>query len=233
VQPDQIEDVGDHLDLLRQRVELLPDAAGTAPVNSGAAPTCGADGDRPGRSSVKVTLRGCKPPIWRRLEVPSEITLQRLHRAIQETFRWPGCHLWVFSTPDGDYGMADRELGHRSAASKPLQDVAPRSGDRIRYTYHLGDDWQHEILVEDVQNPQPGVPYPRCIAGRRACPPEDCGGARGYQEPLEILTDPDHDEHADRLKWLGLAADEFDPNGLDLDEVNQALSGKAPVPHKR
>jgi hypothetical protein len=156
--------------------------------------------------------------------VPSGITLQNLHRIIQVVFGWEDYHLWVFETRSGDYGMADRELGHRSAASKKLQDVAGRAGERIRYTYDFGDNWAHDIVVEEVSVPEPEATYPRVVAGRRAGPPEDCGGMWGYLDLVEILADPDHEEHESRVEWLGLdSADEFDPAAFDLDAVNKAL----------
>lgn len=226
VEPDQIEDVGDYLNLLRARVLLLPEGDTVSTTKT----------DRPrkrlaraasGRTvhKVKITLRGSTPPIWRRLEVSSSTTLQHLHRTIQEAFGWEGYHMWVFQTPTGEYGVADRELGHRSAVSTKLHDVAPCGGDRIRYTYDFGDDWEHDLLVEDVFPAEPGMAYPRCLTGRRACPPEDCGGIWGYQELLEILTDPGHPEHGNRLEWLGLtSAHEFDPATVDLANINQNLS---------
>jgi hypothetical protein len=209
VEPDQVEDVHTFLDLLRRRVALL---SGTRAASSATV------------YRIKITLRGAKPPIWRRLEVPSGMTLQRLHRTIQDAFGWQDCHMWVFETDMGDYGVADQELGHRSAASKKLMDVAGYVGDRIRYTYDFGDNWDHEILVEDVLAAEPGVKYPRAVAGRRAGPPEDCGGIWGYQDLCEILANPEHEEHQSRLEWLGLdSADEFDPAAFDLAAVNNAL----------
>jgi hypothetical protein len=74
---------------------------------------------------VKITLSGAKPPIWRRLEVLSDITLHRLHEVIQQSFGWDGGHMWVFSTPDGQYGVADPELDFRSAAARKLSDAPP------------------------------------------------------------------------------------------------------------
>jgi hypothetical protein len=188
----------------------------------------------PSRSSVhriKVTLRGARPPIWRRLEVPSAVTLQQLHRVIQEAFGWYGYHLWVFETQLGEFGIPDPELGHRSAASKKLREVGPQAGDRVRYTYDFGDDWEHDILVESVHAATPGTAYPRCITGRRACPPEDCGGIWGYEELLQILADPTDDEHQDRLEWLGLeTADQFDPAAFDLAQINTALASLSSKP---
>jgi hypothetical protein len=179
---------------------------------------------------IKVTLRGTRPPIWRRLDVPSKVTLEGLHHVIQEAFDWAGYHMWVFETPRGSFGVEDPELGHDEAASTTLDAVAPRVGDRIRYTYDFGDDWEHLVVVEDLFAAEPGVAYPRCLTGRRATPPEDCGGVWGYEELLQVLADPGHAEHGDRLEWLGLdSADEFDPAAFDLDEVNEALSDLATV----
>lgn len=157
--------------------------------------------------------------------MPSGLTLHRLHHLIQDAFGWQDYHLWVFETDRGNYGVADQELGHRSAASTKFTDVAGRVGDRIRYTYDFGDGWDHEILVEDVLAAEPGVKYPRVVAGRRAGPPEDCGGIWGYQDLCEILANPEHEEHRSRLEWLGLGStDDFDPAAFDLDAVNKALS---------
>jgi hypothetical protein len=182
----------------------------------------------PGRAihKIKVTLRGSRPPIWRRLEVSSGISLQRLHHVIQAAFGWEDYHMWVFETTQGRYGVADRELGHRGAGAKKLAEVAPLAGSRLGYTYDFGDDWEHDIVVEAVIDAETGVGYPRCVAGRRAGPPEDCGGIWGYEHLVEVLADPTHGDHEERLEWLGLdSADQFDPDAFDLTAVNTALSG--------
>lgn len=213
-QPDQVEDVRDHLDLLRSRMQLLRDGQ-----------TGAREQPQPSVHRLKVTLAGIRPPVWRRIEVPSTVTLQQLHQDIQHAFGWYGYHLWVFSTPLGEFGTADPELGHRSAASKTLADVARARGDRIDYTYDFGDDWVHRIVVEDVHPADPDVAYPRCLTGRRATPPEDCGGPWGYASLLDILADAEHPEHAQSLDWLGLESGEkFDPACFDITDVNEALS---------
>ncbi|WP_097223801.1 plasmid pRiA4b ORF-3 family protein [Streptomyces sp. OV198] len=179
---------------------------------------------------IKITLRDSRPPIWRRLEVPSGITLRELHDIIQAAFGWEDYHMWAFESGQDRYGVADRDLGIRSAASKRLRQVAPHVGDRFRYTYDFGDDWEHDILIEDVTEPEPDTGYPRCLTGRRACPPEDCGGIWGYDYLIEILADPRHEEHEDRLEWLGLdSADQFDPATFDAAQANSALSALATV----
>jgi hypothetical protein len=174
---------------------------------------------------VKVALAGAKPPIWRRLLVPADMSLARLHNVIQAAFGWHGGHMHVFETPYGDFGHADRELGHRAEAPVTLEQVAPQAKDRIRYTYDFGDDWEHEIVVEKVLDRDPALAYPCCTGGRRAAPPDDCGGIWGYEELVEIFADPRHPEHEERLEWLGLDdASQFDPAAFDVDEVNRRLA---------
>lgn len=174
---------------------------------------------------VKVGLRGAKPPIWRRLLVPADVSLARLHEVIQAAFGWHGGHMHVFETPYGDFGRADRELGHRAEAPVTLEQVAAQARDKIRYMYDFGDDWVHEIVVEKVLDRDPALAYPCCTGGRRAAPPDDCGGIWGYEDLIEILADPEHPEHEERLEWLGLdSASQFDPAVFDVDEVNRALA---------
>src|SRR5262245_21542379 len=175
---------------------------------------------------LKVVLRDTKPPIWRRLEVPADISLAGLHEVMQIAFDWWDYHLHVFQTSDGDFGIPDPELGYRTDSSRTLEQVAKSAGNSIRYTYDFGDDWEHHILVEKVLERDAATIYPRCTDGRRAAPPEDCGGVWGYADLVQILSDPTHPEHGDRLKWLGLVDNgEFDPDFFDADEVTEALSG--------
>ena len=174
---------------------------------------------------VRVGLRGTKPPIWRRLEVPADIGLGELHSIIQAAFGWRDTHLHMFETPYGRFGSDDAEPGHRPERPMTLEQVAPAEKSRLRYTYDFGDDWEHDILVEKVIDPDEAVVYPRCTGGRRAAPPEDCGGVWGYAELMEILNDPTHPEHRDRLEWLGLdRAADFDPGRFDAGAVTRALS---------
>jgi len=175
---------------------------------------------------IKVSLRGAKPPIWRRLELPGDTSLARLHDIIQTAFGWENSHLHVFETPYGAYGIADRELNHRAEKPVTLEQVAPGTGSRVRYVYDFGDDWDHEITVEKLLD-RGDVAYPRCTGGRRAAPPDDCGGIWGYDELVVILTDPTHPDHEDRLDWLGLqSATDFDPTHFDPAEVTRTLTGQ-------
>jgi hypothetical protein len=246
--PEQIEDVENYIDLLRARVELLPPPTATRGTSQASASQSKASQSKTsqGKASqgpaarrpaaaknvhrLKVTLRGSKPPIWRRFEVPSDATLARLHAVIQLGFGWEDCHLWVFETLSGRFGSSDPDLEIRSAESKKLSAVADWPGDKLRYEYDFGDGWDHDIVVEAVQPAEPGVVYPRCIAGRRACPPEDCGGIWGYYELLNTLANPGHENHAQMLRWLGISSPaDFDPDRFDLEEANQYLAGISKV----
>ncbi|MGH3301552.1 MAG: plasmid pRiA4b ORF-3 family protein [Streptosporangiaceae bacterium] len=228
VERGQAENVATYLELLRARVALLPAARPARPERRATASRT--------RSSrnihrLKVTLRGSKPPIWRRFEVPSDISLQRLHSVIQVGFGWQDCHLHVFETVAGHYGTRDPDLEYiRSDASKRLSAVADWPGDHVGYEYDFGDGWRHVVTVEAVQAAEPGVAYPCCTAGKRACPPEDCGGLTGYYQMLAVLADPGQEDHRAMLEWLGIpSAAEFDPDYVDLDAVNDGLSGIARV----
>ncbi|MBY8870379.1 plasmid pRiA4b ORF-3 family protein [Micromonospora sp. PLK6-60] len=177
---------------------------------------------------LKVSLRGARPPIWRRLEVPADVSLTRLHDLIQVAFGWTDSHLHAFETPHGAFSRrADPELGHRAGSRVALEQVAPAAGDKLRYTYDFGDGWEHDVLVEKVLDRSASVAYPRCVGGRRAGPPEDCGGVWGYAELVEILGDPTHPEHRERLDWLDLAdRAAFDPAAFDAKAVTAALQGR-------
>ena len=100
-----------------------------------------------------------------------------------------------------------------------LSEVASRTGDRFTYVYDFGDGW-HEIVIEKIQLPEAGVQYPVCLDGQRACPPEDCGGIGGHAYFLEAIRNPDHPEHDEMLAWIGGS---FDPEALDLDNINRRL----------
>jgi Plasmid pRiA4b ORF-3-like protein/Domain of unknown function (DUF1841) len=171
---------------------------------------------------VKVSLRGARPPIWRRLRLPAATTLAQLHLVIQAAFGWEDAHLHAFEVDGRRYSRPDFELWDEAAdeGKARLRDLASRPGARLRYTYDFGDSWEHDLLVEDILPPD-GVKRAVCLAGRRAGPPEDCGGMWGYAELCEILADPDHPDHAERVGWLGHP---HDPAAFDRDVINSSLA---------
>lgn len=171
---------------------------------------------------LKISLAGSKPPIWRRVEVSSDTTLADLHEVIQTAMGWWDCHLHAFEIDDRRYGPdADDDWGPPvlDEAKARLTTVA-KEGETFLYTYDFGDGWEHKITVEQTAGPTADASYPRCLTGRRAGPPEDCGGIWGYEDMLRILSDPTDAEYEERLEWLG---GEFDPEAFDLDAVNEAL----------
>lgn len=171
---------------------------------------------------LKVTLKNTKPPIWRRIQVPGGITLYKLHRIIQVAMGWEDYHLHVFEIGGTSFGELDPDFDSidKSERSAKLNRVVTGAGAKFIYEYDFGDSWRHEILVEKVLLPEAGVRYPVCVGGKRACPPEDCGGPWGYENLLEIIKDPEHEQHEEMMTWLG---GEFDPEALDLDAVNREL----------
>ena len=174
---------------------------------------------------IKVTLKGSKPPIWRRLLVPNNITLDKLHRIIQSAMGWWDYHLHQFIVWGQYYGKPhpdyDDYVDMRDECDIRLSQIGP--GEKFIYEYDFGDSWEHTVLIEKALPPEPGQPYPVCIKGKRACPPEDVGGIWGYASFLEAIRDPDHEEHDEYLEWAG---GEFDPEAFDLDEINEALWGE-------
>jgi hypothetical protein len=164
------------------------------------------------------------PPVWRRVLVPGTFTLNNLHDVIQLAMGWDYSHLYVFGTRFGEYGVPDPEFGYADQSSVTLTDVLPRKRSKLVYTYDFGDGWEHDVVVEDRSPLAAGDMLPCCVAGEGACPPEDCGGPWGYQELKDALADPDHEEHDNRLEWMGLdEPGEFDATAFDPNEVNKRL----------
>lgn len=171
---------------------------------------------------LKITLKGSKPPIWRRIQVASDISLAKLHTIIQIGMGWTDSHLHQFIVGETYYGEPDpswdAEVEDEETAR--LSQIAPNPKGKLTYEYDFGDSWEHEILVEKVLPAKVGTRYPVCLAGKRACPPEDCGGVWGYAEFLKAIRDPKHPEHEDMVGWIG---GHFDPEAFDLQAVNREL----------
>lgn len=174
---------------------------------------------------LKMTLLGSRPPIWRRMHVSSNISLAALHWAIQYAMGWTNSHMHHFKVGKTYYGVSypddfDDVTRTKDEKNFTLSDLVSKPKTKFIYEYDFGDSWEHEIVLEKILPPESGVRYPICIAGKRACPPEDCGGVWGYASFLEAIQNPDHPEHDDMLEWVG---DSFDPEAFDLAAVNKAL----------
>jgi hypothetical protein len=174
---------------------------------------------------IKVTLLRSNPPIWRRLLVSSETTLDRMHDILQAAMGWTNSHLHMFAIGDVRFTVpyepgALAEATAIDSRHVKLAQIIARKGFTFIYEYDLGDSWEHELLVESILQPDAQQKTPVCTGGERACPPEDVGGMWGYAEFLEAIGDPDHEEHDSYLEWIG---GKFDPEIFDLDDVNARL----------
>ena len=187
-------------------------------------------GTKPPRSifQLKVTLEESKPPIWRRILVPGDINLARFHDVLQIVMGWTNSHLHQFFSGGAMYGIPDDEFGGdygfemKDDSKYKLSQLLEKEKDSLQYEYDFGDAWGHKIILEKILPHDSSLKLPSCIKGKRACPPEDCGGMWGYQDLLEVIRDTSHPEHEDMLEWLG---GDFDPEYFDVDEVNERLSG--------
>jgi hypothetical protein len=171
---------------------------------------------------IKISLESIRPPIWRRLEVFSDTTLEKLHLIFQLAMGWANYHLHQFTIEGDEYGQPDPDYDFEMENEKKvkLSQVVPMEKFKFSYEYDFGDNWQHTVLVEKILPEEKGKHYPNCSKGKRACPPEDVGGAWGYADFLEALTDAKHPDHEDMLEWIG---GEFDPEEFDIKYVNERL----------
>ncbi len=175
---------------------------------------------------LNIRLAGIEPAIWRRLEIPEDATLPDLHDAIQGCMGWQDSHLHQFRIGRKMYGPRtgeeDFDDNTEDEEHFELSAAFSRKGSKVVYDYDFGDSWEHEVVLESKVKADADVEYPRCIAGERACPPEDCGGIPGYANLLQTLADPKHPDYEDMLQWLG--TEHFDPEQCDLDEINERLA---------
>jgi hypothetical protein len=176
---------------------------------------------------LKVTLLGTDPPIWRRVLVPADTTLAKLHNVLQIAIGWGDEHMHEFRAGQRRFGRPEpaepfmRMPRVESERTVVLSAVLQRVGAKIIYTYDFGDNWEHGILLEKQLVAEPHTTYPVCTDGQFACPPEDCGGIPGYYDLLDALADPSHPRHEELCDWIG---GEFNPQGFSVDEVNRLLS---------
>jgi hypothetical protein len=180
---------------------------------------------------LKITLVDTDPPIWRRVEVPSAITLKDLHSIIQAAMGWQNSHLYQFHVGrqiiDGpgfvDVGFSGQT--NITAGRVGLDAFVESKVKRFVYLYDMGDGWEHELRVEKVLPADPDVRYPRFIDGAGACPPEDVGGPPGFYAFLEAIQDRKHPDHEDMLDWCG---GRYDPANLDEAHINKRLARLGP-----
>ena len=183
---------------------------------------------------VRLDLHGAKPPVWRRLDLPGDLTLPRLHDVIQAAMGWSNSHLHRFRTgrdhrspylvtqfdlDEGDEGQLEDDVR--------LDQLLNAEGDALWYEYDFGDGWDHKLTVQEVLESPPSTAH--CTGGRMACPPEDCGGLGGYEELAawirsgydDALLPGNFDDAAHARDWLPL---DWHPDHFDVEETNAALA---------
>ncbi|MGV9799602.1 plasmid pRiA4b ORF-3 family protein [Mycobacterium sp. NPDC003449] len=160
---------------------------------------------------LRVVMRDVEPEVSRVIDVPTAASLPELHDLLQAALGWTDSHLHQFVTAEATYGLNLPGMDvwpedQRDETSARLADLGPR----FEYLYDFGDDWAHDVEVLG-----PGEERPGCVDGHGACPPEDCGGPRGYAGLLEVLADPAHPEHAQMRSWVGNRLRPFDRDATD------------------
>jgi hypothetical protein len=183
---------------------------------------------------IHATLIDIEPAIWRRIELSGRTSLKQLHGILQIAFGWEDCHMHQFEKGKQRYGVVDPndpfDLNTLPEAKHTLGQLLVRKGNKLIYWYDFGDDWFHEIKLEALIAPEPGLQYPRITDGARRCPPEDCGGTYGYENLLLVLTNKKHPQHRDLHDWVGSG---FDPEAFSVADTNKRLARKrtlAPKP---
>jgi hypothetical protein len=177
---------------------------------------------------IKISLIGAKPPIWRTVLVDSHVTLDELHEIIQLSMGWSDSHLHQFIANEKSYGFIDEDLDldldldfeMKDESQFKLSQLLTNEKDSLIYEYDFGDSWEHQVLLEKILPFDTKISLPVCIKGKRACPPEDCGGIWGYEELLEVISNPKNPEYEEMLEWLD---EDFDPEAFVLEDVNESF----------
>lgn len=171
----------------------------------------------------KITLKGIKPPIWRRFLVSDQLNFDEFHEVIQTVMGWYNSHLYEFEMGHLSLGIPHADYGGTMDDSRKvtLGDYFDGIGETINYVYDFGDDWEHQIKLEKILQLDDQLLIPICIKGKRNCPLEDSGGPYGYQDMLIAVNDKNHEDHLDMKDWV---PEDFDPEDFDLNLINKRLS---------
>lgn len=184
---------------------------------------------------LQVLLNGTQPSIWRRLQVPGTANLGWFHAVLQVAIGWTNSHLHqficgehVYSDPSTDLEQYEGDPPVLDETQVTLAEVLGDPHQGLIYDYDFGDSWEHIVTVEKILPPDPSTSaIAVCLAGSRACPPEDCGGIGGYEQLLKALKNKKHPEHKSMKEWLSRP---FDPESFDLAKTNHWLR-KLKSPH--
>ncbi|MCX7314025.1 MAG: plasmid pRiA4b ORF-3 family protein [Alphaproteobacteria bacterium] len=165
---------------------------------------------------LRIELEDIEPLIWRRVAVPTSMSLKDVHGVIQAIMGWLDCHLWEFEAGERKYSLLiqnDPDWNERItvAATTKLSALVADSVTDITYVYDMGDNWQHKIIVEKLTPIDPAILYPQFLGGERRCPPEDCGGVPGYYEFLDNIASKQSKKRKAALDWYG---GPYDPDDI-------------------
>jgi hypothetical protein len=173
-------------------------------------------------ATLRIELAYTDPKIWREVEAPTSINFLELHHIVQAAMGWEDDHLWEFTAGGQRFGLPmDDDWGEPciDASKVRLREVLRPRKTTIGYLYDFGDSWEHRIAVSKVRAGEPGVAYPRYVAGEYNAPPEDCGGIPGFYGTLEALADPEHPDHGYAMECF----EGYDPKSVDTVSVENAL----------
>jgi hypothetical protein len=195
-------------------------------------------------SNPSAALAEIRPSIWRLVHVPNSLRLCCLHDVLQAAMGWTDSHLHQFEKEGQHWGVPehyeDGDIDIHDERQTKISDVLKTEGDSLLYVYDLGDDWRHEVVLEKILPTPDTKARPVCLAGERHCPPEDVGGTSGYEEFLEVIFDPRHEEYEHSVRWAGgrsaltQPAERFQPEEFDLKAVNTTLARKRwPARHRQ
>lgn len=184
----------------------------------------------------KIQIKGItKPPVWRKVSVPSNFTFLRFHEVIQIAFGWGDYHLFEFKDKEwesniriavpveDDFFDPDFFADTKDSSKVKLSNIFGKKFHKLFYVYDFGDNWVHEITLESISNEKQKTAI--CLSGKGACPPEDCGSIYGYEEMKQVFATMPESEEADEYReWLGMDKGEiWDTEALDIEEINMLL----------
>lgn len=164
---------------------------------------------------VLIELEGVEPVVWRRLLIPETFFWSDLHTVLQAAMGWAMEHDHEFILEEKN----GHEVDHELLGNTPVLSTV-KAGESFEYLYDPEDKWTHKVTIEEVTPRTKFMDYPVCVGGENACPPEECGGPKGYEDLLACLEDPTSEDHENVMEWTGGF---FDPTGFDANYVNQEL----------
>lgn len=172
----------------------------------------------------EIQLAKTQPMVWRIVELKSNMSLHDLHRVIQTAMGWKNAHLYSFCSNNKEktieYALPETAMyselymGNNPCNFK-LNELFINVGDSIDYLYDFGDNWLHQVIFRGRKYETNLYGYPTCSAGARKCPPEDCGGIRGYSMLLDAIASKNKKLLMEYKEWLGY---DFDPDGFSADK---------------